>query len=90
MDGFAATLDSRYVLTLDTAGATLQQQGRQNNNFTGTLFVATPQLLATYGVRDIDPRADILTVRPGLGAVPRMQLLYGHHGYRGPHLERRR
>jgi putative ABC transport system permease protein len=81
VDGFAASLGSRYVLTLDTANATLEQQNRQNNNFSGTLFVATPQLLATYGITDVDPRADILTIRPGLNAVPRLQLLYGHlHG----------
>jgi len=81
VDGFAASLSSRYVLTLDTTNATLEQQNRQNNNFSGTLFVATPQLLATYGITDVDPRADILTMRPGLAAVPNMQLLYGHlHG----------
>ena len=77
MDGFARSLDSRYVLTLDTVDATLVQQNRRNNNFTGTLYVATPQLLATYGVKDVNPGADILTMRPGLDAVPRMQLLYG-------------
>jgi putative ABC transport system permease protein len=80
VDGFAASLSSRYVLTLDTANATLEQQNRQNNNFSGTLYVATPQLLATYGIKDVDPRADILTMRPGLNAVPNLQLLYGNLG----------
>jgi hypothetical protein len=80
VSSFAATLDPRYVLTLDTAGATLQQQGRGNNNFSGTLYVATPQLLATYGIRQVDPAADILSMRPGLDAEPRMQLLYGDLG----------
>jgi putative ABC transport system permease protein len=80
VESFARSLDSRYVLTLDHADATLEQQNRQNNNFSGTLFVATPQLLATYGIKDVDPRADILTMRPGLDAVPKMQLLYGHLG----------
>ena len=77
---FGRSLDSQYVVTLDTVNATLQQQNRQNNNFSGPLFVATPQLLATYGIKDVDPRADILTMRPGLDAVPNMQLLYGHLG----------
>ncbi|HET9973977.1 MAG TPA: FtsX-like permease family protein [Streptosporangiaceae bacterium] len=83
VESFARSLDSRYVLTLDHANATLEQQNRQNNNFSGTLFVATPQLLATYGIKDVDPRADILTMRPGLDAVPRMQLLYGQLGPQG-------
>src|SRR5689334_7780559 len=78
VDAFARSLDSRDLLTLDGVNAHLEQQGRVNNNFTGTLYVATPQLLAAYGVKDVNPAADILTVRPGLDAVPRMQLLYGH------------
>jgi putative ABC transport system permease protein len=80
VDTFAATLRPRYVLTLDTVNATLQQEGRQNNNFSGTLYVATPQLLSTYGIRKPDPDADILSMRPGLAAEPRMQLLYGELG----------
>src|SRR5262249_30575583 len=80
VDGFAAQLHPRYVLTLDTVNATLQQQGRGNNNFSGTLFAATPQLLATYGITHVDPSADILSMRPGLGAQPRMQLVYGELG----------
>src|SRR5262249_19372525 len=64
----------------DTVNATLQQQGRGNNNFSGTLFAATPQLLATYGITHVDPGADILSMRPGLGAQPRMQLVYGELG----------
>jgi putative ABC transport system permease protein len=80
VDTFARSLDSKYVLTLDTVNATLEQQNRRNNNFSGTLFVATPQLLATYGISHVNPSADILTMRPGLDAVPRMQLLYGDLG----------
>jgi putative ABC transport system permease protein len=80
---FARSLDSRDVLTLDGVNAQLEQQGRVNNNFTGTLYVATPQLLSAYGVKDVNPAADILTVRPGLDAVPRMQLLYGQLGPQG-------
>jgi putative ABC transport system permease protein len=60
--------------------ATLQQQGRGNNNFSGTIYVATPALLADFGIRpgQVDPDADILSMRPGLGGVPRMQLVYGN------------
>jgi putative ABC transport system permease protein len=81
VDTFAATLHPRYVLTLDTVNATLQQQGRGNNNFSGTLYVATPQLLATYGIKaSATQDADIASMRPGLAAEPRMQLLYGDLG----------
>jgi putative ABC transport system permease protein len=82
VDAFAATLHAQYVLPLDTVNGTLQQQGRGNNNFSGTLYVATPALLADFGIRpsQIDPGADILSMRPGLGGVPDMQLLYGDLG----------
>ena len=70
------------MLPLDTVNATLQQQGRQNNNFSGTLYVATPALLADFGIRpsQVDPGADIVSMRPGLGSVPDMQLIYGDLG----------
>ena len=82
VDSFAASLHATYVLPLDTVNATLQQQGRQNNNFSGTLYVATPALLADFGIRpsQVDPDADIVSIRPGLGSVPDMQLIYGDLG----------
>jgi putative ABC transport system permease protein len=82
VDGLATSLRAQYVLPLDTVNATLQQQGRQNNNFSGTLYVATPALLADFGIRpsQVDPGADIVSMRPGLGSVPDMQLAYGDLG----------
>ena len=82
VDGLAASLHAKYVLPLDTVNATLQQKGRQNNNFSGTLYVATPALLADFGIRpsQVDPGADIVSMRPGLGSVPDMQLAYGDLG----------
>jgi putative ABC transport system permease protein len=82
VDAFAASLHAPYVLPLDTVNATLIQAGRGNNNFSGTLYVATPALLADYGIKpsQIDPDADILSMRPGLGSLPNMQLLYGDLG----------
>jgi putative ABC transport system permease protein len=82
VDAFAAALHAQYVLPLDTVNATLQQQGRGNNNFSGTLYVATPALLADFGIRpgQVDPGADILSMRPGLADIARMQLLYGDLG----------
>ena len=47
-------------------------------NFTGEVYVATPQLLATYGIKasQIAPGTDILTMRPGLAGLPHMEMLW--------------
>jgi putative ABC transport system permease protein len=47
-------------------------------NFTGSVYVATPQLLATYGIKasQIVPGTDILTMRPGLAGEPHMEMLW--------------
>jgi putative ABC transport system permease protein len=62
-------------------GATLQQASTQNNNYSGALYVATPALLAQYGIKpsEIKPGTDILSVRPGLAAEPRMMLVWGDY-----------
>jgi putative ABC transport system permease protein len=61
---------------LGPATATLNQAGTQTNNYSGPLYVATPALLRHFGIRpsQISPAADVLTMRPGLAAEPRMQL----------------
>jgi putative ABC transport system permease protein len=55
--------------------ATLVQAGTLDN-FSGTVYVATPALLAGYGIKQnqIGASTDILTMRPGLAAEPDMQL----------------
>ncbi len=55
--------------------ATLVQAGTLNN-FSGTVYVATPALLAGYGIKQnqIGASTDILTMRPGLASEPDMQL----------------
>ena len=55
--------------------ATLVQAGTLNN-FSGTVYVATPALLAGYGIKQnqIGASTAILTMRPGLAAEPDMQL----------------
>jgi putative ABC transport system permease protein len=82
VSALAAGLHAQSVLPLETTAATLEQEGTQNNNFTGTLYVATPQLLAAYGIKpsQVNPGAYILTMRPGMAGLPRMVLLYGHLG----------
>jgi len=76
----AASLHASAV-PLESA-STLYQVGPPAHgvqNFTGTVYVATPQLLATYGIkaRQIAPGTDILTMRPGLAGLPHMEMLWG-------------
>jgi putative ABC transport system permease protein len=53
------------------------------------VYVATPQLLQAFGIKasDVNPAADILTMRPGLSGLSQMQLIYGNDqgGSRGGH-----
>jgi putative ABC transport system permease protein len=76
--GIAAALGSHDVVQLDMANATLQHaaSGRQ---FGGQVYIATPQLLRAFGIKasQVDPSADILTMRPGLSGISKMQLIYG-------------
>jgi putative ABC transport system permease protein len=84
VDSFAASLNGQ-VLPLETADAHLYQVGTQDNNFSGTVFVATPQLLATYGIKasQINPGTDILTMRPGMAGLPNMIMFWGGYGQDG-------
>jgi putative ABC transport system permease protein len=82
VDSLAASLHTRSV-PLEFAGATLYQVGTPQNspsNFTGTVYVATPQLLATYGIKasQIAPGTDILTMRPELAGEPHMEMTWSN------------
>jgi putative ABC transport system permease protein len=80
MNGWARSVHATSVLPLEEAGATLSQRGRVSNDFSGPLYVATPQLLAQYGITHVNPDADILSMRPGFSSEPEMQLIYGQLG----------
>jgi putative ABC transport system permease protein len=71
----AASLDDRYMITLEGSGAGLSYGG-SGRGWTGNIYVATPQLLRAFGISpaQVNPRADILTMRPGLSTTPHMQL----------------
>jgi putative ABC transport system permease protein len=82
VSNLAASLHAQSALPLESAGGLYQAGAQANNNFTGTVYVATPQLLATYGIKasQIAPGTDILTVRPGLAGLPRMEMTWGGYG----------
>ncbi len=73
----AAALGSHEVVPLIQPNASLDHaaSGRQ---WTGTIYLATPQLLHAFGIpaSQVDPNADVLTMRPGLSGLSKMQLTY--------------
>jgi putative ABC transport system permease protein len=78
--GIAAALGSHDMIRLDTTSASLQHAA-PGRSWSGPIYVATPSLLRAFGIKtsDIDPTADILTARPGLSSLSKMQLTYAHH-----------
>jgi putative ABC transport system permease protein len=79
VNSLAASLHASAV-PLESA-STLYQVGPPAHgpqNFTGDVYVATPQLLATYGIKasQIAPGTDILTMRPGLAGLPHLEMLW--------------
>jgi putative ABC transport system permease protein len=60
------------------------QRAASGRQFSGNVYIATPQLLKAFGINpsSINPQADILSMRPGLDSVSSMQLVYGN--YFGP------
>ena len=87
VNSLAAGLHARSV-PLESA-VTLYQVGTEENgpgSFSGSVYVAIPQLLATYGIKgsQIAPGTDILTMRPGLAGLPHMEMTWQSPGYHGP------
>jgi putative ABC transport system permease protein len=76
----ATALGSHDISELDTTSAALQHAS-PGRNWDGPIFVATPALLRALGISaaSIDPKADILTMRPGLSTTSDMQLVYGDY-----------
>ncbi len=88
-NSIATSLGAGHAVELASTSATLNHAAG-GRNFTGPpIYVATPQLLQLFGVKAsrLNPKADILTMRPGLSALGHMQLLYGNFpspGQAGP------
>jgi putative ABC transport system permease protein len=76
--GIAAAVGSRYLVQLETTDSMLRRAA-PGRNWYGAVYVATPQLLRAFGISpaQVSPDADILTMRPGLSSMTKMQFLYG-------------
>jgi len=81
----ARGLGSGTVIELDDAGASLEHAAA-GRSWSGPVYVATPQLLAAFGIKasEVNPDADILTMRPGLSGLSRMRLSYGGQDVANP------
>ncbi|MGD0559420.1 MAG: FtsX-like permease family protein [Streptosporangiaceae bacterium] len=78
----AVSLHAGSAVPLESAG-TLDKVGAQrhgSSNFTGNVYLATAQLLATYGIKasQIAPGTDFLTMRPGLAGQPDLEMIWGN------------
>ena len=80
-DAIATSLRSHEVIELLTTSASLNHNGA-GRNWAGPIFVATPQLLHSFGINGsaVESDADILTMRPGLSGTSEMQLIYATGG----------
>jgi putative ABC transport system permease protein len=76
--GIAAALGSHDVVQLESTSASLQHAA-PGRSWSGQVYVATPQLLRAFGISaaQVSPGADILSMRPGLSTLSKMQLVYG-------------
>jgi putative ABC transport system permease protein len=98
-DALAAQLDAPAPLELDVpVSVNVPQPGQPTENqyggvlslhgrgFGGVMFVATPQLLATFGISQssLNPQADVLTVRAGLPSTGGLALVSGAYLGEGP------
>jgi putative ABC transport system permease protein len=78
--GIAASLGSHDIVQLNMTSASLNHAA-PGRNWAGPVFVATPQLLHAFGIKasQVNSAADILTMRPGLSTISKMQLVYGNY-----------
>ncbi|HVW80995.1 MAG TPA: FtsX-like permease family protein [Mycobacteriales bacterium] len=81
VDAIAATLGDAAVVELDSTSASLYRNAA-GRNWNGEIYVATPALLHEYGISasQIEPGAQILTMRPGLAGMSKLQLIWGGKG----------
>ena len=75
----AAELGTASMIALEQTSVNLNHAA-SGRSWNGPIYVATPQLLSAFGIKqsEINPDADILTMRPGLSTLSLMQLTYGN------------
>jgi putative ABC transport system permease protein len=68
------------MIKLESTSATLQHAA-PGRSYSGPLYVATPQLLKSFGIKtsSITLNAEILSMRPGFAAINKMQIVYGNY-----------
>ena len=73
----AAQTGTRELITLEMADASLWRN-TTGRNWNGAVYVATPGLLRAFGITatQVSRDADILTMRPGLDTLSRMQMYF--------------
>ncbi|MGH3258972.1 MAG: FtsX-like permease family protein [Streptosporangiaceae bacterium] len=78
--GIASGLGSSDVVELESTSGSLQHAA-PGRSWSGPIYLATPQLLAAFGIKasQVNPNADILTMRSGLSGLSKMQLVYGNY-----------
>jgi putative ABC transport system permease protein len=82
LNSLAASLHAGSALPLESAAGLNQAGAPLHSNAGVGLYVATPRLLATYGINSslIAPGTDILTMRPGLAGLSHMQMIWHSSG----------
>jgi putative ABC transport system permease protein len=76
----ASGLSSSDVVELQSTSAS-PQHAAPGRGWAGPLYIATPQVLRAFGISasQLDPTADLLTMRAGLSGISLMQLVYGNY-----------
>ena len=82
----ATDLGASSMVQLETTDACVLHTTDSGRSWNGNIYVATPQLLATFGISSsqINPDADLLTTRPGLSTMGQLQLTNGSGCGPGP------
>jgi putative ABC transport system permease protein len=77
--GIAKALGAGAPIALESTNASLSHDA-PGRGWSGPIYVATPQLLAAFGISQaqVKPDALILSMRPGLDTMPLMRLDYAH------------
>jgi putative ABC transport system permease protein len=80
-DSIAKSLGNATIITLYSSNAGLARAAN-GRNWSGPIYLATPQLLSLFGISrsQVNPDADVLTMRPGLSTMSSMQFLNSPKG----------